>query len=140
MFPTAFYSSLFCFKTKPQISDLLVWKVPYSLRHVVSRVGKETDSEISRFKNVRDFNERILDTRFGIKLSSDLEFTKYPSYSPYSYCAKSSFILIDKYGEDLIGFGLEPSFQKFKAGFRITVSWININLKRRKQNTCSNIQ
>jgi hypothetical protein len=41
MFPSAFYSSLFCFKTKPQISDLLVWEVPYSLRHVVSKEGKE---------------------------------------------------------------------------------------------------
>jgi hypothetical protein len=74
MFPTAFYSSLFCFKTKPQISDLLVWEVPYLLRHVVSRVGKETDSDTP----LKDYGFRMYDTKYNQLLREDLLFTTYP--------------------------------------------------------------
>jgi hypothetical protein len=45
----------------------------------------------------------------------DPKFTKYPGFSPYNYCANTPFIIIDKYGEDLIVFGSDQSFLKFKA-------------------------
>jgi len=77
--------------------------------------GKETDNEIKGSGNGVDFSERMHDTRLGRWLSMDPKFTKYPGFSPYNYCANAPFIIIDKYGEDLIVFGSDQSFQKFKA-------------------------
>ncbi len=66
-------------------------------------VGKEKSSEISN--DDYDFGARILDTRFGGRwLSTDPLQKKYPSISPYNYCAGNPIYLKDVDGRDVYVF------------------------------------
>ena len=63
----------------------------------------EKDNEIKGGDgNSYDFGARMLDPRIGRWLTIDPMFAKYPSISPYSYCANSPIYFKDPDGRDLI--------------------------------------
>jgi RHS repeat-associated protein len=60
----------------------------------------ENDNEINGTGNAYDFGARIYDSRLGRWMSVDPHLAKYPSLSPYNYCANNPIIYVDKDGRD----------------------------------------
>ena len=64
--------------------------------------GKEKDDEIKGNGNSLDFGARIYDPRVGRWLACDPLASKYPSLSPYQFCANNPIIFIDNDGKLII--------------------------------------
>ncbi len=64
--------------------------------------GKEKTDEINGEGNDYDFGARIYESRLGRWLSLDPLQKKYPSLSPYNYCANSPIFFIDPDGKKII--------------------------------------
>ncbi|MES2141131.1 MAG: RHS repeat-associated core domain-containing protein [Bacteroidota bacterium] len=64
--------------------------------------GKEKDDEVSGNGNSYDFGARIYDTRLGRWLSLDPLQARYPSISPYAYCANNPIAAIDPDGRAVV--------------------------------------
>lgn len=62
--------------------------------------GKENDKAISG--GDLDFGARIYDSRVGRWLSVDVKASKYPSLSPFNYCANNPTIFSDIDGNDFV--------------------------------------
>jgi RHS repeat-associated protein len=60
--------------------------------------GQEKDNEIKGTGNSLDFGARIYDSRLGRWLSLDPLQKKYPSLSPYNFCANNPIIYVDADG------------------------------------------
>jgi RHS repeat-associated protein len=86
---------------KPQISDLVVLAVPFSIRDILSSVskgeyrygfnGKETDSET----DLQDYGFRIYNPSYGKFLSVDPLFPEFPWNSPYAFAENDVIRCID---------------------------------------------
>ena len=63
---------------------------------------KEKTDEIYGDGNGVDFGGRILDSRLGRWFSIDPTESKYPFFSPYSYCANSPIVFIDPDGKTIV--------------------------------------
>ncbi len=61
--------------------------------------GKEKDNDIKGSGNSYNFGARILDPRVGRWLSTDPISDKYPSLSPYNYCANNPIMFVDPDGK-----------------------------------------
>jgi RHS repeat-associated protein len=61
--------------------------------------GKENTNEIIGDNIAIDFGARIYDARLGIWFSIDLDFAKYPSYSPYAFSMNSPLYYRDADGK-----------------------------------------
>ncbi len=70
--------------------------------------GKENDNEVKGEGNSLDFGARIYDSRLGRWLSLDPLQAKYPSFSPYAFCANNPINFIDYDGKDF-GFAIDQS-------------------------------
>ncbi len=79
------------------------WNTPYTFS------GKEKDAETG----YHYFGARYYDSNMGIWLSVDPMASKYPSLSPYVYCANNPIILIDPDGRDIDGVTYDKKTQKF---------------------------
>jgi RHS repeat-associated protein len=64
--------------------------------------GKEKDNETYGEGNAYDFGARIYDPRLGRWLSLDPLQAKYPSLSPYNYCADNPIYFIDPDGKKIL--------------------------------------
>jgi RHS repeat-associated protein len=64
--------------------------------------GKEKDNEIKGDGNNLDFGARIYDSRLGRWLSLDPLQEKYPSLSPYNFCANNPIMYVDPDGKKII--------------------------------------
>ena len=64
--------------------------------------GKEKDNETKEVGNSYDFGARIYDPRLGRWSSLDPLMKKYPSLSPYNFCANNPAIFIDVDGKDFL--------------------------------------
>lgn len=65
-------------------------------------MGKEKSNEIYGEGNAYDFGARIQDPRLGRWFSVDPLQGKYPSFSPYNFCANNPLIIVDFDGRDII--------------------------------------
>jgi RHS repeat-associated protein len=63
--------------------------------------GKENDNEVKGEGNSLDFGARIYDSRLGRWLALDPMMTKYPSFSPYAFCANNPILFIDPDGKKI---------------------------------------
>ncbi|MDX9933092.1 MAG: RHS repeat-associated core domain-containing protein [Bacteroidales bacterium] len=63
--------------------------------------GKEQDNEIKGTGNSIDFGARMYDSRLGRWLSLDPLQAKYPSLSPYQFCANNPILFIDPNGKEI---------------------------------------
>ena len=72
------------------------WNAPYTFS------GKEKDVETG----YGYFGARYYDSGLSIWLSVDPMSDKYPSMSPYNYCANNPVILVDPDGNEIIPYGL----------------------------------
>ncbi|MDD2345629.1 MAG: hypothetical protein PHI36_05500 [Bacteroidales bacterium] len=78
--------------------------------------GKENDNEIQDSGNSYDFGARIYDSRLGRWLACDPLMAKYPSLSPYAFCANNPILFVDYDGRDY-GIRVEES----DKGNKITI-------------------
>ena len=62
--------------------------------------GQEKDDEVKGEGNSLDFGARIYDSRLGRWLSLDPLMAKYPSMSPYNFCANNPIKFVDYDGKD----------------------------------------
>ena len=67
-----------------------------ALTHTFSAKEKDTETGLSYF------GARYYSSDLSIWLSVDPQSDKYPSFSPYVYCANNSIKLVDPNGEDII--------------------------------------
>jgi len=74
------------------------WNAPYTFS------GKEKDAETG----YGYFGARYYDSGLSIWLSVDPMSDKYPSMSPYNYCANNPVILVDPDGRDIMIIGDPP--------------------------------
>ena len=82
--------------------------------------GKENDNEIQGGGNSYDFGARIYDSRLGRWLSLDPLMKKYPTLSPFNFCANNPIIYIDPDGEDVVFFN-----NKGEEIYRVKTSKVN---------------
>jgi len=75
------------------------WNAPYTFS------GKEKDAETG----YGYFGARYYDSGLSIWLSVDPMSDKYPSMSPYNYCANNPVILVDPDGREFIYVGQDES-------------------------------
>jgi RHS repeat-associated protein len=64
--------------------------------------GKLKDDEIKGEGNSYDFGARIYDSRLGRWLSTDPLQSKYPSLSPYNFCANNPIYYVDPDGKRIV--------------------------------------
>ena len=74
--------------------------------------GKERDAETG----YDYFGARYYSSSLGIWLSVDPMSDKYPSLSPYVYCADNPMRLVDPYGDTIVIEGKDGAKIKYKAG------------------------
>jgi RHS repeat-associated protein len=63
--------------------------------------GKEKDDEMKGSGNSLDFGARIYDSRVGRWWSTDSKMEKYPSLSPYQFCANNPVLFVDPSGNEI---------------------------------------
>jgi|GEM_PF-2485278 len=77
----------------------------FGFNHAMAwQVPKENDNEVKGTGNSVDFGARMYDSRLGRWLSLDPLQTKYPSLSPYQFCANSPVLLIEIGGKWFVKF------------------------------------
>jgi RHS repeat-associated protein len=69
--------------------------------------GMEKDDEVKGTGNSYDFGARMYDSRVGRWLSTDPLAHKYPTMSPFVFCANNPIIYVDPDGRDIIYAGTE---------------------------------
>jgi RHS repeat-associated protein len=102
--------------------------------------GKEKDDELKGEGNSLDFGARIYDSRLGRWLSLDPLMAKYPSMSPYNFCANNPIVFIDIDGRDIYmgnsaakAFFNEVTLKVFKSSDVFTVDingYVQIDQKK----------
>jgi RHS repeat-associated protein len=76
------------------------WSAPnFSYRHGFN--GMEQDNEVKGDGNSLDFGARIYDSRLGRWMSTDPNWRKYPSQSPYNFAINSPLMYKDIDGNDI---------------------------------------
>ena len=63
--------------------------------------GKENLNDVKGVGKLQDYGERIYDPRLGKWLSIDPLYMKYPSLSPYQYCANNPVFFVDRDGKKI---------------------------------------
>jgi RHS repeat-associated protein len=62
--------------------------------------GKENQDDLLGEDNAQDFGARMYDARLGRWWGLDPLISKYPSISPYTFCADNPLLFVDKDGRD----------------------------------------
>ena len=102
------------------VNDRHIQTPVFTSKNVCSFTGKERDAETG----YSYFGARYYDSDLsGLFLSVDPMSDKYPSISPYSYCAWNPLRLVDPDGNK-IRYAPGTS-EKFKRQFRQTVKYMN---------------
>ena len=93
--------------------------------HTFSAKEKDTETGLSYF------GARYYSSDLSIWLSVDPMSDKYPSLSPYAYCANNPVKLVDPNGEDIITIHRDGSYSiKEKKGRDVLVSTESLRIKR----------
>ena len=74
-----------------------------SLRSVSSSSLSQAQTSLAWHSLIRRFGSRYYSSDLSIWLSVDPKSDKYPSFSPYVYCANNPIKLVDPNGEEVVG-------------------------------------
>ncbi|MCQ2270350.1 MAG: RHS repeat-associated core domain-containing protein [Bacteroidales bacterium] len=99
----------------------------WAARHTFSAKEKDTETGYSYF------GSRYYSSDLSIWLSVDPQSDKYPSFSPYTYCANNPIKLVDPNGEEIVITGSDgnhtytPGSKCNSADKNVQAAWDNFN-------------